>query len=807
MRYKYLKLVNFKRFPLRDCEVFEHEFTSKLLMITGPNGAGKSSAFNELTPLPADKANFYKDGYKEIHIEQDKKQYTLISDFRGGASFSFLIDGQEANQSGNVTTQRDLVFLHFNITPAIHDLLVGNEVFTEMSLLARKKLFAAITHLNIDKVLENYNALKEELKNNELLLKSQTSLLQAEEQKLVDTDRLTTLKQAQERSKEFIEFLLEIRAELHRHKSSLSQEEVYQSTKTLYDKIRATVDKHYLKLTAYPKHDLQRYKLKYTSSLNLTTYQLTDLYSALERKQDELRALAIAQDSSLTSLQDKQQSLMLASKTLSDAFVYFHPDSDTSRLESELYKLEAGLPDILRTLPLNIPADGQKPYSKDRYERLLDKKKELLDKLAELSAKEISLNKELSELSSHTDQLTCPNCEHTWSPKDVQTLTAQANTQMAQVLRTKALTQQELTATSKHIEEITEYFTLYRHYSSLRNDTKESLKTLWQVIDSKELVFIDPPQILVYLRQAQHELIDIRNYQAYQKELSEVAKNIALVATVKASSSSAVELETQTLLESIDDAQQYKTHLQATLSEIKDIERLHSYLEQLTNALKASVSDLHASNLSVSTLELLSVVDSDLSKHKVTLIEIEQELHQHSTIQYTIEKYRKSVEESQTNIKVLNLILDELSPKNGLIAKSVSSFLNIIITNINATISGLWEYKMVLKAIDVESDSLSYKFKVEVEDKLPIDDISKISKGMKEAVNLSFKIILYRLLGLEGTPLYLDELGSNLDKVHSEKLLSLIHQLSTSEKYSQIFIITHKENYGFLKDIQELNLG
>lgn len=169
---------------------------------------------------------------------------------------------------------------------------------------------------------------------------------------------------------------------------------------------------------------------------------------------------------------------------------------------------------------------------------------------------------------------------------------------------------------------------------------------------------------------------------------------------------------------------------------------------------------------------------------------------------------KKTIDDIQSNIKVLDIILDELSPKNGLIAKSVSSFLNIIIENINTIINTVWDYKMILKAINVESEVLNYKFKVEVEDKITIEDVMKVSSGMKEIINLSFKTLIYKLLKLEHYPVFLDEFGVKLDKVHRSKISELVFKMMNSNYYSQIFLITHIEtSYAIFKDVEVLELG
>jgi len=376
------------------------------------------------------------------------------------------------------------------------------------------------------------------------------------------------------------------------------------------------------------------------------------------------------------------------------------------------------------------------------------------------------------------------------------------------LLETIAKSQEEILKLDKNINEIIEYFAIYKQYATLRNATYENLRPFWTQVDQNDFIFTEPSQVGTWLRIATNEIESLGQTAVMYEKIQELTKSIQVLGSMKDTNLSHLE-------SIIEDTNEEISLLQIEKDEVKNHIRNneiavtgYSILNTSRSLLERATVSLQDANVSFTTQEVLNVIESELSKYKVILIETEREINNYNNIKYTIDKYKKTIDDIQSNIKVLDIILSEISPKNGLIAKSVSSFLNIIIENINAIINTVWDYKMILKAINVEDEVLNYKFKVEVEDKITIEDIAKISSGMKEIVNLSFKTLIYKLLKLENYPVFLDEFGVKLDKVHRSKISELVFKMMNSNYYSQIFLITHIEtSYAIFKDVEVLELS
>uniref|UniRef100_UPI0037C057EB hypothetical protein n=1 Tax=Flavobacterium sp. TaxID=239 RepID=UPI0037C057EB len=411
----YLKLENYKRFPLSHVEVFEKEFKNKMTVITGPNGSGKSSLISELTPLPTSKDNFFENGYKEIHIDHKDQQYRLVCDFRGTSKFYFYLNDQNLNLSHNVTMQKDLAYQHFGITPVIHDLLTGKETFTEMSLLGRKKLIHAITHLNIDTIIDNYEKLKEDLKNFDFLQKTLTSQLVMEKHKLADTDAVVRLKEQLCMYHQHIDHMLNVRQEIYRYAHGTDLTVTSEALRKLEDQKQKTFQRNYVYLTSYSYSGIQSRLNEMQASYSLLDANLRTMYEQLERLEEEKKTFSMTNNKNIDDLRSENKRIDVSiERRVSGLVVFKDKELRVEETLSALQILEAGLPEVLETLPAN----PDRQYSKVKYNELLDAKNKLLSSLNSNLQKLSRFQAELSELQNHKE-LNCPSCHHSWLPAEV----------------------------------------------------------------------------------------------------------------------------------------------------------------------------------------------------------------------------------------------------------------------------------------------------------------------------------------------------------------------------------------------------
>ena len=180
-----------------------------------------------------------------------------------------------------------------------------------------------------------------------------------------------------------------------------------------------------------------------------------------------------------------------------------------------------------------------------------------------------------------------------------------------------------------------------------------------------------------------------------------------------------------------------------------------------------------------------SLIQGYIGELKLNLATIQKQVAETDTNIVIVENIQKSIDSYKIKLSVLSKMIEALSPESGLIAKSINSFLNGYLSEMNTIINSVWSYNMELLPCEVDSENdLNYKF---------IEDISKLSSSMQEIVNLAFKIVFVKYLGLAGYPLILDEFGRTMDAEHRQSAYDIIDRV-LSHSFNQIILVCHFES-------------
>lgn len=786
----------------------EFVFNKKIVMVKGRNGSGKTSLFGRLTPLPADKNEFHDGGYQTIEIEHEGNNYKLKSGYVGKSfKYSFLVnDTEELNPAGIVSTQKLLVYQHFGITPIIHDIMVGNVLFTDMTTSARKKLFALLTKLNIDKVLKAYAKLVEECNMNKHLLKNAITQLLLTETKLMSEEDIAKIKDDIKVINDKIAILIETKEGISRYFNHESSESSYNDLSETIVKRDQLIKSNYTLLTSHSPgmiptilNELNEQNLELNKELSVCYKELEDLHIARER----LSSLDIED---IDSLNNRRNQLANDILVRSDHISYLK-DLDMTDINNTncYYTITNNIPNLLTKLCVNKTKTDDYLFSKARLAECRDKLSKVTQAISEIIVEERHLVDRLGQINNHHDKLVCKSCGSEWVMKDLIDLDKETMT-INQLTSKKLELIEKQKGYNKYIERCTEYFDAYNRVVRIMKET-ERFELFWKDIIDEELLLRDPASISGYI----DELIgDMSNVQAIidnNKLIEKINNNIKLHEMLEDSKVDVIDNKISVLDERIRSLRLGLMDNDERIRNAKSASKLHNILKNLDATIKYCKSTVHEYNRSIYTSAINTVVNAEVLDLKVHLSRLETIINDQSSINMVIESQRKTVKDVEERLEVLNALITELSPKNGIIARTTSAFLNTIITNVNLTLDKIWSYKIELLPINLDESDLDYKFRFAVEDIPPADDTTFASKGQKEGINLAFKLMLYKLLGFDKYMLLLDELASSMDDIHTESMTRLIHNFASESNFSQLFIISHKDSMDFLQDTQVVEMS
>lgn len=799
-----LELFGYKRLLLSNIEHIVITPESKIQLILGTNGSGKSSILFEMSPTPASHFDFTKNGYKYIDILNNNSLYELKNIFSAsGNKFHFIKDGEELNPGGTVTVYKELVKKEFNIDQDIHDLLIGSSKFHQMSVNDRKSWFTKISDNDFTYAIRFYNRLKEQMRDIQGAIKLNQSKLVLESDKLLSKEEEEEHLKDIENLSEFIKYLLDLKDSNFVTRESVEKELVNIDNKltTLTSTINNTLIKFNNEEKFISIEDIDLKVIDTKSNIQTLDNKLLNIRNTLDKEQKTIELLQRSNIDSFDNLDKTIEQHKLEITKLEKMLKFDIIFEDNKASYNALMSVLPNVVDIFNNLEIN----KDKKYSPINYNLLLEKSKALIKYNQDLDTSLMKLLSSKKELEYHKDhnELECPKCTHKWYKDYSDNKYKEVLKQIELVNEVIDKNSKEIVLTNEEIDRSKHYLELYRAYINITR-AWTNLNPLWDHLMSSNAIFESPTKVVTILEDIKVDLdikLNIDNISTKLKESEEfkllVSKNQELDINKLNTN---IELLNKDLYETNKSIQDSKVYLNKLNFYKECVYNIKEYKTEITNLLTNRVNKLNTLNnviKKVALNETIQKIQIELSK--------KERIISHISIQKAIvDNLNNQNTDLNSKLEVLKIMIKELSPTEGLIAKGLVGFINHFIRQMNSFIKQVWSYPLEILPISPnENDDidLDYKFTVRIDENNVIPDVSKGSSAIKEIIDLAFKVISMNYLNIKDHPLYLDELGASFDKAHRESVAYLINNLILSNNYSQVFIISHySETYGSFKN-------
>ena len=808
MRISRITLNGFKRFNLSTTGNIDLVLDSKLVLIIGPNGAGKSSLIKELSPLPANAADFNKGGYKYIEIEYNRNTYKLTNTFEGGTGkFSFIRDEVELNPGLTVTVYKDLVYKFFNLDNTTFNLLNNETSFIHFNNQERKNWITRISDNDLTYAISFYNKSKELLRDIQGSLKLAKAKLLQETDKLIDPSEHEKLKQLISDSHLFIDKLLATRDNSYtdplKLKTDIDQIENY--IKALTDQLADQI-KTYPQLTQFATIAAIDSELVNTQSeINLLSVQSQELSNKIKANLADIELLQKAninnKETTIERLAAVTEQIVATNAKLKYNLIFTNPDEALTSF-STIY-------DNLQDIFMNLTKDPERRYTKDYYISMLERFNKLTNQItsAEIAYKTHTAKKHELESRKKDSGVDCPKCHHSWylnyDEHEYLSVLNIINTLYIDIEKYKEQHKQleeEILSLKHHLGHLSNFFTITRNWIAL--------SPAWELLTKDPDLYNNPKALipkLTYIKEDILEHINIRNLLSTKESLDNV-----LVLMEKDSQLSLDELDIKhNQLES----QLAKTNhdlstLNKRLAYTKSLRSVRELIDISSDSLGKAIASYQQGMDKATSYKRRLAIDEVIRTIKLYISDKESILSKQTMQAGIVDNISKTISEQEEQLIYYKAIEKALSPTEGLIARSLTGFINTFILQINSFIKKIWSYPIELQTIIPDENlEINYKFKVTINESVHIPDISKLSSAQKEIVDLAIRIVSMKYLHMTDYPLFLDEFASKMDIVHRKAAFYTISNLLLNSNFSQIFIINHYEDqYGSLKNAQVVDL-
>ena len=784
---------------------------TSITAIIGSNGSGKSSLLHYLSPLPADKADFTKTGYKKIVLEKEGVKYVLTSDFKDN-KHSFVIEstGEELNVGGTQTMQNQLVQDYFNYNKNIHQLLTGKERFTLMSPAKRKEWFTLLCDTDYSYGLKVFGKAKDKQRDAQGAIKRMRQQIisltndQEEDQSDIPNnilqleEKIDTLRTIAPFKKEYSDPQFEFNLKEKIKHTTLEIKDSNQDLKLSKKKVLNRW------MTEDTLEDLTNRKEALYEKLVKLKQQYASKVEEYTETENRLANMKLSSEEEFKSIRDKRDELKQEIQEI------IKTDESILNIDNALYQ-EKTYQDNRNTIDATLMAlfNIQSPHLSSQLveetETLLNGKKQLL---SESSFRLVKINERLEAFKEKEKEakVSCPNCHHRFHPG----LEPEKYNRLKEILETETSTNVKLTEEvnelNDKLNQLNEDMNLVRQFSQLCKAYPELLGEIGTEVLKQKYYLSQPNYAQVKLQDRMYKVSLKIKVDRLQEQVNELEKQLNSISSVDEKyynetkeHLSKLEMISNTLHEEIqENLVTYKDILKA----IEDITQFQKHQESLSNQLET----YNALELELAEYLLYKSANSVITTYREDVYRLSKKQSEIESKRQTIQLLEKQVDTLSNELKVWDAVLDALNPTDGLIAEGLLGYIKIFLARMNGLIASIWTYPLIIHPSKMSEESeteLSYRFPmtVGISDK-PKNDVNQGSDGICEVIDLAFRMVAMKALGLKGYPLYLDEFGRTFDNKHRENALRLVERLSEEFIEDQIFMVSHSfMEYSVLNDV------
>ena len=754
---------------------------AKLQIVTGFNGFGKSTLLHHLSPLPPSPKEFIKGGSKDLKLEYGGSQYHLICDFTRGSHYSFLKDGKELNDGHTQTIQRVLVEQHLAYTNDIHLLLTGKVKLTQLPVQKRKEWLVKLCQTDVSYALGLYNRLSQSYRKATATREHLAKKLIDVSAKLMSQDDFDALN-------------TEIKT-------------IASEDQQIIDAIGFVewTDSHQRAFAALEKEIIEMSLLISQKMPQMRTYS----------SQTELDVAVQSAEHYHADIEDKLKQKYHEYDTLTDAVTHMQSlgTQTVSELEEQCAQLKASLPDIsgspYKDIVVDIDAALTDAMSiKDKLNNLLltlplnpdmllynrqtigERRTQLKDLEMLLHRDQTSLDRataRIKELEDH-EKLQCPSCNHEWVPgfseKELQTLKVLVDKYRAEIEQREA----KLATLREWLQYSSEWLAAYKQYTELYDSFPRHIVLFDTFVDNLR-IYNNPASLVGSIDQFIHDLQVVREYRRGMDQLQLLEHALSQKKILEDSNISALTEKLNAIVRSIEDIHVQNAEAKTTYQQIhqyqSDVMEVVALTETVKENVKRYCSMMIAQAKHQTNLDLRQILSTNADRVKV----LNSTLTDAISSKGVVEHIHNSIQELDTEIEAFDIVLSELSPKEGLIAEALGGFGNALAEQMNRVIKKIWTTPLRIRPCAVKDGDLDYQFPLSsAED---VEDISMGSDGELEVIDYAFMMVSRSYLGLQKLPLFLDEVGRAFHEQHKSTLYQYVKGLIDGGLVNQVFVVSH----------------